>query len=250
MRIFNRLRKLQLQAGKIKNYALYALGEIVLIVLGILIALQLNNWNQELQSARQQSELLETLQQTLYANDREITTALTELDDALRVTDLRIQHTGPHITEVDPATIATVRRIDLVALNLAQGNSNPALLQAGDFSQLSSPLQNLLLDYAAAHESYQHAERNVKSLTLKLRENHQRYVSLLTEADYGDSFPIEEHNVYPSDYAGWLSDRDTQNLSVEIKWKLELSIRRLEQLREINGAILETIAGKLGRRTV
>ncbi len=29
------------------NYLKYALGEIVLVVIGILIALQINNWNQE-----------------------------------------------------------------------------------------------------------------------------------------------------------------------------------------------------------
>ena len=246
MRIFTRLRKLQIQTGKIKNYALYALGEILLIVFGILIALQLNNWNQDIQSAGQQTEMLETLQQTLYANDREITATLTELDEVLEVTNLRIQHTGPHITEVDPATIATVRQIDVVSLNLVQGASNPDLLQVEDISTLDGQLRTLLLDYSTAYKSYQNAERNVKSLTLKLRKNHQQYVSLLTETAYEDSFTICDYNVYPSDYAGWLSDRDNQNLSVEIKWKLGVSIERLKRLREINGAILETIAGKLG----
>jgi hypothetical protein len=35
------------QAGKFSKYLLYALGEIVLVVIGILIALQINNWNNE-----------------------------------------------------------------------------------------------------------------------------------------------------------------------------------------------------------
>ena len=32
---------------KFSKYVLYAIGEIVLVVIGILIALQINNWNQE-----------------------------------------------------------------------------------------------------------------------------------------------------------------------------------------------------------
>jgi hypothetical protein len=36
-----------MEAGKIKNYLLYAVGEIVLVVIGILIALQINTWNEE-----------------------------------------------------------------------------------------------------------------------------------------------------------------------------------------------------------
>jgi len=33
-------------SGRLSRYLLYALGEIVLVVIGILIALQINNWNQ------------------------------------------------------------------------------------------------------------------------------------------------------------------------------------------------------------
>ena len=35
-----------LAQGKVKKYLLYAIGEIFLIVIGILIALQINNWNE------------------------------------------------------------------------------------------------------------------------------------------------------------------------------------------------------------
>ena len=33
--------------NRLTKYLLYAIGEIVLVVIGILIALQVNNWNQE-----------------------------------------------------------------------------------------------------------------------------------------------------------------------------------------------------------
>ena len=35
------------QVGKTSKYFKYAIGEIVLVVIGILIALQINNWNEE-----------------------------------------------------------------------------------------------------------------------------------------------------------------------------------------------------------
>ncbi len=44
--IFHRLRKKLLEENKIKSYLTYAIGEIILIVFGILIALAINNWNQ------------------------------------------------------------------------------------------------------------------------------------------------------------------------------------------------------------
>jgi hypothetical protein len=36
------------QAGKISKYIKYVIGEIILVVIGILIALQITNWNEAL----------------------------------------------------------------------------------------------------------------------------------------------------------------------------------------------------------
>lgn len=43
--ILRKLRKNIFKGNKFRNYIFYAIGEIILIVLGILIALQINNWN-------------------------------------------------------------------------------------------------------------------------------------------------------------------------------------------------------------
>lgn len=43
---FRYIRKSLLRGNRISTYLLYALGEIVLVVIGILIALQINTWNQ------------------------------------------------------------------------------------------------------------------------------------------------------------------------------------------------------------
>jgi len=42
-----KIRRNLLGEGKFKKYLLYATGEVFLVVVGILIALQLNNWNQQ-----------------------------------------------------------------------------------------------------------------------------------------------------------------------------------------------------------
>ena len=46
-RFFRQLRKEQLMSDKTRKYILYAVGEILLVVIGILIALQVNNWNED-----------------------------------------------------------------------------------------------------------------------------------------------------------------------------------------------------------
>ena len=47
IKLFRNIRKNLITHGKTANYIKYAIGEIVLVVIGILIALQINNWNEE-----------------------------------------------------------------------------------------------------------------------------------------------------------------------------------------------------------
>ncbi len=45
VKIFRSFRMRLLKEKKFKNYILYAVGEILLVMIGILLALQVNNWN-------------------------------------------------------------------------------------------------------------------------------------------------------------------------------------------------------------
>ena len=47
IQFLRKVRKILLNEGKIRSYLLYATGEIILLVIGILIALQINNWYDE-----------------------------------------------------------------------------------------------------------------------------------------------------------------------------------------------------------
>ena len=46
IKFFRKIRQKLLSENKFNRYLLYAIGEIVLVVIGILIALQINNWNE------------------------------------------------------------------------------------------------------------------------------------------------------------------------------------------------------------
>jgi hypothetical protein len=45
---FRKIRQKLLQQNQVTRYFIYALGEILLVTIGILIALQLNSWKEEL----------------------------------------------------------------------------------------------------------------------------------------------------------------------------------------------------------
>lgn len=47
IKVFRKIRQRVLAESKFSKYLLYAIGEILLVIIGILIALQLNNWNED-----------------------------------------------------------------------------------------------------------------------------------------------------------------------------------------------------------
>ncbi len=46
LRFFRQIRKNLMEQNKVRTYILYAIGEIALVMIGILLALQVNNWNE------------------------------------------------------------------------------------------------------------------------------------------------------------------------------------------------------------
>lgn len=61
LRFFRILRRKLLENGNFQKYFWYALGEILLVVIGILIALQINNWNEERKERDREQAALERL---------------------------------------------------------------------------------------------------------------------------------------------------------------------------------------------
>jgi hypothetical protein len=60
-----KIRKRLLEQNRAQRYVLYAIGEIILVVIGILIALQINTWNKEKQNKAHELATLNNLVEDL-----------------------------------------------------------------------------------------------------------------------------------------------------------------------------------------
>ena len=65
IKFFRRIRKNLLSENRFSKYLLYAIGEIVLVVVGILIALQINNWNEDRAALKYQNVVLDEIRRAL-----------------------------------------------------------------------------------------------------------------------------------------------------------------------------------------
>ena len=71
--------------GRLSKYLIYAIGEIVLVVIGILLALQINNWNEERKVENKGKEYI----QEIY---KDLKTEISNID--LIINSLNTQHNG------------------------------------------------------------------------------------------------------------------------------------------------------------
>ena len=76
IKFFRKIRQNLLSEGKTGKYLKYAIGEILLVVVGILIALQINNWNEERKLKAIADAYIERLINDIVADTTSIHTSL------------------------------------------------------------------------------------------------------------------------------------------------------------------------------
>ena len=69
-KFFRKIRQGLLTENKFSKYLLYAIGEIILVVIGILVALQINNWNTYRKDRIKEKNLLHGLVANLELNKK------------------------------------------------------------------------------------------------------------------------------------------------------------------------------------
>jgi len=84
LRFFRTIRKKLIEQSKVRNYFFYAIGEIILVVIGILIALQINNWNEFRKERIVESNILKEI--------------LVNLDRDIKSLDLKINECNEFVT--------------------------------------------------------------------------------------------------------------------------------------------------------
>ena len=71
LKFFGRLRQKLIDKGNMKSYLVYAIGEILLVMMGILLALQVNNWNENRKNRTEEAKALVNLKNEFEVNHKD-----------------------------------------------------------------------------------------------------------------------------------------------------------------------------------
>jgi len=80
IKFFKQMRYKLMESGQSSKYLKYAMGEIALVVIGILLALQINNWNEERKNKTLERQILTELLQDISKDKADLESQLKRYD--------------------------------------------------------------------------------------------------------------------------------------------------------------------------
>ena len=224
--------------GRARKYLLYAIGEILLVVAGILLALQVNNWNEVRKNRIKEYELLLVLKE-------EVATNIDQLSEAISYT-IRSKEGARQIVKIYQGDYTEYGASHLDSL-LGQvqwaWTYDPvmgvpiSIRTSGQINTISNTELRLFV------ASFEEMVRDVKEEGYLMRkmivEQYMpmigKYVSSNNRSYFlGNGYAVVEKSVFDSDYSALFADRQVEDLITY------MHVWRNDQLRE-ESAFLEIL---------
>ena len=101
IRFIAKIKRQLFQEKGLSRYLLYAIGEIILVVIGILIALQVNNWNERRKLLQIDKDLRVELSQEFSNNLAILSTQIERGKNMVEASKKMLSLTGPKIAPID-----------------------------------------------------------------------------------------------------------------------------------------------------
>jgi hypothetical protein len=234
---FRHFRQRMLKENRVSRYFLYAIGEIVLVVIGILIALQINNWNEGRKLAKVETALLEQLLEDAVADSAYFQTRKT-----LYTLQINTLINFRAFCEGRLDTAEAERTLPPIEVPFLRIHSNSYVMSNGPdaISGISDPrLKNRLRQYKL---KYEHVELGTELVNNSLQNN---TTAPMVEFNY--NFPNAD-SVSISDLRIWCDEEEVIGYSTfQVKMESHALVR-VEEMIEENEVFIVALRKALGKR--
>ena len=247
IKFFRHIRKNLISENKMGKYFKYAIGEIVLVVIGILIALQINNWNLNRLEKKDENKLLHTIKvdfqqaiRTLESLNNRRDESLFAFNELIRLINIKDTSDEKHIDSLIGKSLFT-------PTYNGKFGSLSVLVNSGKIDIISNEkLKEMLLSWPQEVEDMTEGEIDAKLLTNTSYNNLIRsYVSvndLLKNIDpEAKMLPFSKrHSHIKKDLNGLFNNLEFENLITQLELYYIFGKRESAQLiKQANKIIIE-----------
>ena len=147
IKFFRKIRQSLLSEGKTGRYFKYAIGEIILVVIGILIALQINNWNESNNQSKKELALLVSLKNDINADVLYLTrqdSLYSKIGDEAEM-GLKLFYQANNIKDLDSVGKLTTQLWNDLSIN--QNTYNEMISSGSMYRIKNKNLQEIIIKY-------------------------------------------------------------------------------------------------------
>lgn len=246
IKFFRRIRQNLLSEGKTGKYLKYAIGEIVLVVIGILIALQANNWNEQRKLDNRIEKFFPKLKHQLEDNISIVSEDLETIgyffERSQSIANNNIGNKGKiDLNKIDSLILFTGTdfhlNLNMITINEAQINENLANIKS---DSLRESIYLLIKTNQLIIEREQIVNDDVSANLKPFLNKHYNLKNLFSSLGYSG---LEQSNIDSDDITKIMHNQEFENLIVtrvlyledlailyyDLKQELETVYRLLEK---------------------
>ena len=248
IKFFRKIRQRLLVENKVSQYLLYAIGEIALVVIGILVALQINNWNEESKS----NDLLRKYETNIIAELKTDLLRLAELDSIHKTWEISLHnYIDYYNTEKPDMHILKSKRdsskTGLTTLFNTSAYSIQDIISTGNLNLFPAHKKNALLKYKNILERNLFMEQKSGESVLAFWEEFEKENDLLFTYNYSEKAD--------SAFKNWQYDLNSpqiklwNNMVAKFLRFYEYQLQLNEQVRKDAKELIKVLEKKSERQT-
>lgn len=213
MKVFRKIRLKLLKDGKFKNYLVYAFGEIVLIVIGILIAWKINDLNEIRKNKIVELKIYDSLYEELNLNLYTLNNTIEHYSDDVERLEAIVNYVGLSPEEITPGAKDTIALLNFKEVNLLEGALNSVISTTKLEMIESDSLKKLITNYPTELGEFEIEASEIKEIVdTNIKPVLEAHLSL------SDVLPKDDPKYYiiknfgaESNYYKLLQDKEYQN---------------------------------------
>jgi len=248
LRLFSKIRKSLLSEHRFSKYLIYAIGEIVLVVIGILIALEINNQNDERKERAKEIHYLQNIKTDLNLNIQELNRYIQIRSKLIKNADTIIKHfEGEPVKDLEQFNALGVEIYSWQKF-YQKNNTFIELLNSGNLSvisndQIKNTLMNIetlykKLKYEEDHYRFDTEENLYKPIysTLDLNPMVNSYTFLMSNGTQGNDRPLTEDY-----YKNYFQNVSIKNGFILTIFQFNVMNAQMEEMKSMSLKLIDII---------
>jgi len=240
IKFFRKIRQNLFSEGNTGKYFKYAIGEIILVVIGILIALSINNWNEN-----RKESILEQSYYCLLLND--IEQDKIKIEELTALNNKRIEASNKAIIEIQNDKVNLVELGKAIGLSRRDGSqyfvpntsTYEDIKSSGNLNIIKNKkITKSLNRYTKTVEGYRNTiQSNFNLIINRVTQTADWFNSGVVHSNYKEIFPKEIQDNLSVDLPVKMPDESKSRLYEDLIIEGSLLRRRLELLKLINNEV-------------